>query len=355
MRRSFGGSGGGTGGTGGGGGGMLRTVQRAVRTGVGGATQDPFSHSANSSSSSSATTTTTSRPTYNSKTSTALSLSSSATSSSPFSSFDFPISASSALSIWLASSSPTSIDGIEWEYVGGNEDEKVCSSDDDFVFGSVPSTDEVQSAVSALHRVLDPTSFSQLIKGRTAYSSDTEDSDEIASPLLLNRVPSAGKELDWIEPSLQLCNPRVLQRHGFDRVYDAFHLLRTDPSIQRMVMSLSSDKAVWDAVMNNEVVRELRESLTKADNGVPENSNHSADGSNAATDILRWIFNNTMAKLMELMEKITKLANELFQPSEDKNTKAAAATDMFQEKLRTSFMLSVVVLLIVVVSRARMA
>lgn len=27
-----------------------------------------------------------------------------------------------------------------------------------------------------------------------------------------------------------------------------------------MVVSLSSDKAVWDAVLNNEVVRELRES-----------------------------------------------------------------------------------------------
>lgn len=30
--------------------------------------------------------------------------------------------------------------------------------------------------------------------------------------------------------------------------------------VQRMVLSLSSDKTVWDAVMNNEVVRELRES-----------------------------------------------------------------------------------------------
>lgn len=28
-------------------------------------------------------------------------------------------------------------------------------------------------------------------------------------------------------------------------------------------MSLSSDKTVWDAVLNNEVVRELRESLIK--------------------------------------------------------------------------------------------
>lgn len=30
-----------------------------------------------------------------------------------------------------------------------------------------------------------------------------------------------------------------------------------------MVISLSSDKAVWDAVMNNEVVRELRESVNE--------------------------------------------------------------------------------------------
>lgn len=29
--------------------------------------------------------------------------------------------------------------------------------------------------------------------------------------------------------------------------------------MQRMVISLSSDKAVWDAVMNNEVVREIKE------------------------------------------------------------------------------------------------
>lgn len=29
--------------------------------------------------------------------------------------------------------------------------------------------------------------------------------------------------------------------------------------MQRMVISLSSDKAVWEAVMNNEVVREIRD------------------------------------------------------------------------------------------------
>lgn len=39
-------------------------------------------------------------------------------------------------------------------------------------------------------------------------------------------------ELDWIEPSLCLSNSRMLQPYPADRVYDAFHLLQTEPSIQ---------------------------------------------------------------------------------------------------------------------------
>ncbi|KAM1457567.1 hypothetical protein ACFX13_035585 [Malus domestica] len=57
-------------------------------------------------------------------------------------------------------------------------------------------------------------------------------------------------------------NPPVRAKyHGVERVYDAFHLLQTESSMQRMVMTLSSDIAVWDAVRNNEVVRELHESF----------------------------------------------------------------------------------------------
>lgn len=33
------------------------------------------------------------------------------------------------------------------------------------------------------------------------------------------------------------------------------------PLFQRMVISLSSDKDVWNAVLNNEAVRELKESF----------------------------------------------------------------------------------------------
>lgn len=35
--------------------------------------------------------------------------------------------------------------------------------------------------------------------------------------------------------------------------------------MQKMVVSLSQDRAVWDAILNNEVVRELRESCHGGD------------------------------------------------------------------------------------------
>lgn len=57
-------------------------------------------------------------------------------------------------------------------------------------------------------------------------SSDRDAGDHITSPT------SVGSELDWIEPSMQFRNSRMLQPHGFNRVYDAFHLLQTDKSVQ---------------------------------------------------------------------------------------------------------------------------
>ncbi|KAM1501402.1 hypothetical protein ACFXTO_026891 [Malus domestica] len=63
-----------------------------------------------------------------------------------------------------------------------------------------------------------------------------------------------------VKPVLKAANPPVrANSHGVERVYDAFHLLQTESFMQRMVMALSSDIAVWDVVMNNEVVRKLGE------------------------------------------------------------------------------------------------
>ena len=63
------------------------------------------------------------------------------------------------------------------------------------------------------------------------------------------------------------------------------------------------------------------------------------------------MFDNTRAKVMEVFEKISKLVNELLSPP-DEGKGTAGSKDPFEEKLRTSFLLSVVVLLVVVVTRA---
>ncbi|KAM7499518.1 hypothetical protein LguiA_023932 [Lonicera macranthoides] len=338
MKKSFGGGSG----MGGGGGGMstsssLRTVQRSVGAagGVGGGeAQDPFSQSNNTNNNNNKKKTTNStnlktRPTnYNNSSSTsktALSLSSSPSSPiSSSSSFNFPLSAAPT---W-----PTDDDEFGWVSINGTEDEGLYGYYDDFVFGSVPSKDEAQLAVSALQQVLRP-----------AYFSDMD-----------GEFLSSDSESGWIEHSVQLFNSRKLQPRPqpSHSVYEAFRLLQTEPSVQRMVISLSTDKAVWDAVLNNEAVQELRASLNEgaAENAINGNKDEGSYGSNAAIEILSRIFFNARTKVVELIKKITKLVYDVFpRPHTIEET---TTTDPFHRKLRTSFLLSVVVFLIVAVSRS---
>lgn len=68
-------------------------------------------------------------------------------------------------------------------------------------------------------------------------------------------------------------------------------------------------------------------------------------------EILSRFFFNARTKVVELIEKITELAYDLFpRPRAIEGT--TITTDPFDGKLRTSFLLSVVVFLIVAVSRS---
>ncbi|XP_043690287.1 uncharacterized protein LOC122641033 [Telopea speciosissima] len=298
-----------------GGGGMLRN---AFRSSVGGV-QNAFSRSITT--------------THNKPTSNILSLSSS---SSPSSStpLNLPVSATSpTLPNWASCASSYLYDGDEWELESGYEDEHDRAS---LIFGAVPSLDEVEDAVSSLKQIVAPALYSQFYEDRTS-SLERDIPDHIADP--------ARSEL--VEPNLHLYNRKPSQSHQYGRVFDAFHLLQTAPSIQRMVVSLSSDKAVWDAVLNNEMVKELKESFCIVKDAISQRSDGSPD---TTASILKWILDNTKAMVMELIEKLTKLVNDMFEPPQKENT--AATTDLFEKRLRSSLMLSIVVLLIVVVTRA---
>ncbi|KAK1576978.1 hypothetical protein Q3G72_018019 [Acer saccharum] len=346
---------------GGGGGGMLRTVGRVVTARAGHVTnlQEPIS-----SSSSSSNTNTPTSPTSNSRHTHKQNLANHLYLSAPLCYHNVPVSPTSGVPIWPYFGTATSNGSDDWVYVDeiSDDDKSYGFVVDESVLGPVPSLDEVNNAVSAIQQAFDPVSYSHLVRDKFGSNLEKDVVDQMSSSSGLGHcVASIGSELDWMEPDPYSSYTRMLQPYGYDRVYDAFHLLQTEPSIQRMVISLSSDRDVWNAVLNNKVVRELKESFDAAEsNGSEiESSGETCDDSNPAMDIVKWIFNNTKAKVVEVIEKITNIVNELFKPpGDEKATNGAAtavATDPFEEKLRTSFLLSIVVLLVVFVTRASKA
>ncbi|CAH8353981.1 unnamed protein product [Eruca vesicaria subsp. sativa] len=157
--------------------------------------------------------------------------------------------------------------------------------------------------------------------------------------------------VDWIEPPFELCNTSLLQPYMVDRFYDAFHMFQTDPSVQRMVMSLASDRAVWDAVMNNEVVREL---ITDAE--------RSEEETGISMNFIRRLLQRSAIKIMDAMEGVTKYVTDLFigddetvVPGDDETVVLATGAAPVMEKLQMTVLLTIVVLLIVFVTRAARA
>ncbi|KAF9681674.1 hypothetical protein SADUNF_Sadunf05G0026500 [Salix dunnii] len=186
------------------------------------------------------------------------------------------------------------------------------------VLGPVPSQSEVGSAIASLGN-------------------------------FMSEVSSSGQVL------LDCSGVKTLQSLGYGIVRDAFSLLQTDSSVKvslldlRLVISLASDKAVWDAVLSNEAVRKLQESCYPAEDYRKESCE---DESDIAASVLRWIMDITKAKIIELVDKFMLLMNEVFQPIEKEKPREETNHNV-DDKVRSSLLLSIVILLIVVVARTR--
>ncbi|KAL5571837.1 hypothetical protein UlMin_021434 [Ulmus minor] len=201
------------------------------------------------------------------------------------------------------------------EAVNLKEDNKPNGTFFNSVLGSVPSQSEVETAISLLQN------FIEQVKG---------------------------SELKWLEGPV----PRILVSYGIRKVYDAFQLLQIDPSVKRLVVSLSSDKAIWEAIMNNESVQKLRE---PSRSGESRRQIGTTEGAELAASIMDWLWNVTKAKWVELVEKFQSLA-KIFESSQNEKGRWKTARERNEElgdKIRSSLFLSIVILLIVVVSRAQ--
>jgi len=84
----------------------------------------------------------------------------------------------------------------------------------------------------------------------------------------------------------------------------------------------------------------------------PRIFDENSDPAEANPNVLKWIFDNMKAKLLEVIGAISQFLGELSKPlDQDK----AEHSDTFSDKLKSSFLLTIMVLLIVVVARGQKA
>ncbi|CAM0944945.1 unnamed protein product [Alopecurus aequalis] len=206
--------------------------------------------------------------------------------------------------------------------------------DEDYrvVFWSPPTGDEVRAAFSSIQEVFE-NSFA-------ADPDETEKQIALLSTSGYSTSSNSSGSDDWVEPAAYVLNSTALLTREHRTVLDAFRLLQRDPNVQKMVMSLSSDRTVWDAVMNNEAVQEFRRSFQ---DGKDIDKKGNLGG---PAGVLKWILGNTRAKIIEFFDNIVNIVSMLFNPQSDEDK-----PDLYSDAVKMSFMLSVFVFIVVAIAR----
>ncbi|RWV97401.1 hypothetical protein GW17_00039808 [Ensete ventricosum] len=151
-----------------------------------------------------------------------------------------------------------------------------------------------------------------------------------------------------VEKAMQLSSLKEFYSQGQQKIVNLFNLLQTNPELQRIVVSLSTDKAIWEAIMKNAAVQDLKESFfsgCKIEAGSIQHDLLNGVG-DFATIIVRWILDNIKTKVMGLIDKITHLVVELFHCVERERS-----MHILDDVLRSLFMLAVMATIVVVIKR----
>lgn len=249
----------------------------------------------------------------------------------------------------------------DWEFAGDEEGFEPHYHDihqDRLIFGSAPTQKEVQEAVSDLQDALTqgiiPVSGNFNHKAALSSSSSVH---KISDSLEVSTIHGTGNKscgtlvnLDKVERESHEDNYRIVQKAGCDSVCEAFNLLQSNPAVQGMVISLASDKAVWEALLKNEKVAEFRQSLESGESKLRELSKDLDKPPPHQENHFMQAIENTKMKVLECIEKITEFLNQYFGFGDQKNI-FDKDEDPLERILKASLMLSVAVFLMVLVKR----
>ncbi|XP_056174239.1 uncharacterized protein LOC130140032 isoform X2 [Syzygium oleosum] len=164
---------------------------------------------------------------------------------------------------------------------------------------------------------------------------------------LWQSASSSGSEQYWMR-LLGCRDSSILTSSGWARVRHALHLLQTEPAIKKLVISVVLDKAFWSAIMNNQSVQQFQEKLLSDET----ESSQICEEVNWGTNDLQWLLDILKDKIMELIEKFKLLLIKTLQLSQPPTPEATAE---LEENVRSSLLLSVLIILIVVLARVRIA
>ncbi|KAK3199416.1 hypothetical protein Dsin_022831 [Dipteronia sinensis] len=240
----------------------------------------------------------------------------------------------------------------DWDFAAVEEDLMVESSPERIarvVFDVPPTLQEAKDATADLKEALDK-----------VYLSSPEYGPVFGLPLLATS--------DYLETkSCISCDSKSAPVPTY--AFNAFKLLSESPAVQSVVASIATDKKVWDAVMENNHLREFMMSQRndaaiedqESHRMFDESSSDSSPGDDTADefgdteDPVKEFFQNVKKSVVEMVSNVSDFFQNLFgsSPAEKTSADAGGAGGSFIENtmLASLMGLAIMVIMVVVVKR----
>lgn len=222
----------------------------------------------------------------------------------------------------------------DWEFTDSVEELKIEAGEPmpRVVFGGVPSFQEAKEATAELKDALDKVYLSS---PKSTGFSDTFAADHVSVLSPLTNPESDTKSCVFFEATPAPVPKNVLQ---------AFKLLSESPKAQTVVASIASDPNVWNAMMDNPMLKDYLALEQRNDNPEPQSPKRfeeSSDGGQTGSKEngfahITGMMQNIKRKVLEMVSNVSNLFQNIFGVSasddissdSNGNTKTAGATFM---------------------------
>jgi hypothetical protein len=260
---------------------------------------------------------------------------------------------------------PVSWEIDDWEFAGDEEK-------DYYVFGTPPSITEVEEATADLRSALrlgmvaapagprverPPSPLSSVIEiAEVSSVTAVGDEEGETSSALMPLQP------DWMEPPESLELTTTVPREETtgapsSAMLEAFYQFQHNPQIQGLVLSLATDKTVWEAVLANQKIQEFRHALLEVEGTTtPAAGSASSETtqSSKSSNIFSRLYWSTKTAFDNFIKQFQDFMSSLFETAADKNVLSGneKGNTVFEWSVKACMMLAVVVLAIVVFKRS---